>query len=364
MIMSRRKVSFAAHLAGFVFLAALVVPPATAQFGHFSGEARIQGYVRDDATQQPLPNVHVEITSAGGEPPPGGVTGLDGQFQFSGVVDGEYDIVVNEKGYEPYRERIFLANGNQVIMTVNLKKSAPAAEAKAAALSTHELTVPQKARDSYEKGIALKAKPDYAGALAQFQKAIQQFPTYYEAYAEAGVAEVNLNKMDDAQKDLAKSIELSDGKYPQAMFYMAGLLNNTRHYDDAGSMAQKGLALDANSWRGQFEMARALTGLKRADEALPFAKKAAELAPDNPQMYVVLMNANWQTHNYTDAVSAIDTYLKLTGTGPQADQVRRFREQVVTAMQKQQAKDAAAAAAQPIPPPASPAPASTNPSPR
>jgi tetratricopeptide (TPR) repeat protein len=349
--MNRRIAFVALHFAAFGMLSTLSARPASAQIARFSGEARIQGYVRDEATQQPLSNVHVEITSVGGQPPPGGVTGLDGQFRFSGVRDGQFEIVVNEKGYQPYRERIFLANGNQVQMTVNLKKAAPEPETKAEALSAHELTVPQKARDTYEKGIVLKAKPDYAGALTQFQKAIQQFPTYYEAYAEAGVAEVNLNNMDDAQKDLAKSIELSEGKYAPAMFYLAGLQNNTRHYDDASASAEKGLALDANAWRGQFEMARALTGLKRADEALPFAKKAAELAPTNPQMYVVLMNANWQTKHYQDAVNAIDLYLKLSGAGPQADQVRRFREQVVAAMQKQQAQQPAPSPSTAAPPP-------------
>jgi outer membrane protein assembly factor BamD (BamD/ComL family) len=61
-------------------------------------------------------------------------------------------------------------------------------------------------------------------------------------------------------------------------------------------------------------------------------------------MYIVLMNANIGAHRYADAVAAIDTFLKLSATGPQADQVRRLKEQVVAAMQKQQAQQAAAPA--------------------
>jgi tetratricopeptide (TPR) repeat protein len=338
-----RKLCFVALLL-FIFACSAQAQIAS----RMSGEARVQGYVREERSQQALPNVHVEISASGGQAPPASITGLDGQFRFSGIQDGEYDIVVNEKGYEPYRERIFLANGNQVIMTVNLKKSSPESEGKAEVLSAHELTVPQKARDSYEKGMTLKAKPDYAGALAQFQKAIQQFPTYYEAFAEAGVAEVNLNQLDAAEKDLQKSIDLSEGKYSPSLFYMAGLLNNKRQYDDAASMARKGLALDENAWRGQFEMARALTGLKRGDEAVPYAKKAVEMAPSNPQMYVALMNADLRAGDYPGALGAIDSFLKLSGTGPQADQVRRLREQVEAEIQKSQSK---AAPATPTPAP-------------
>jgi tetratricopeptide (TPR) repeat protein len=352
------------RFAFFFSVLLLTASSAFSQVSHMSsGDARISGHVRDAATGQALTSVRVEVSAQDS-----GVsivyvtTGTDGEFNIGGVKDGNFDIMVNAKGYKPYRETITLANGNFVMLTIPLDKAPPEAEAPAAALSAHELTVPQKARDSYLKGITLKAKPDYAGALDQFQKAIKLFPTYYEAYAEAGVAEVNLNQLDAAQKDLQKSIDLSDGKYATAMFYMAGLLNNQRAFADALPIAQKGNAIDENAWRGNFEIARALIGLKRGDEALPYAKKAVESAPDNPQMYVVLMNANIASHDYPAALAAIDAFLKLSGTGQQADQVRQLRGRIEAAIQQQQAKAAAAAnspqtaAPSSTPPPATPTP--------
>lgn len=340
----------------FFLLAAILTLQslASAQVSHMSSaDARITGHVRDAESGQPLTSVRVEVSPLGGVASVYVQTGTEGEFRIAGVQDGNYDLIIDEKGYKPYREHVTLANGNMLVLMITLEKAPADAEAPAAALSAHELTVPAKARDAYLKGMALKAKPDYAGALEQFQKAVKQFPTYYEAYAEAGVAEVNLNKPDDARKDLQKSIDLSEGKYPPAMFYLAGLMNNKRDFDDALSMARKGLALDDNSWRGNFEMARALNGLKRNDEAVPYAKKAVQLAPENSQMYVVLMNANLGAHDFLNAITAIDSYLKLSGTGPQADQVRRLREQVEATIQKEQAK---AGAAQPVrPAPASPA---------
>ena len=323
----------------FIALVLMLGCATFAQTSHMSaGDARISGHVRDATSSQPLTGVKVEVSPLGS-----GVseiyvtTGTDGQFRIAGVQDGNYDLVVNEKGYKPFREHITLANGNYVNEIIQLEKLEPAAETPGAVLSAHELTVPQKARDAYAKGVALKAKPDYAGALEQFQKAIKIYPTYYEAYAEAGVAEVNLNQLDAAQQDLQKSIDMSEGKYPLAMFYMAGLFNNKRSFDDALTVGKKGNAIDENSWRGNFEIARALIGLKRGDEALPYAKKAVAAAPDNPQMYVVLMNANLGAHDYAAALVAIDAFLKLNSTGQQADQVRHLRDQVKVAAQKQAA---------------------------
>ncbi len=147
--MNRRIAFVAVHLAATGILCSAAARPACAQIARFSGEARIQGFVRgrsDAATAAECPRGD-HFSSAVSRRRVASPA-LDGQFRFSGVGDGQFDIVVNEKGYQPYRERIFLANGNQVQMTVNLKKAAPEPEAKAEALSAHELTVPQKARDT------------------------------------------------------------------------------------------------------------------------------------------------------------------------------------------------------------------------
>jgi outer membrane protein assembly factor BamD (BamD/ComL family) len=84
-----------------------------------------------------------------------------------------------------------------------------------------------------------------------------------------------------------------------------------------------------------------------------------ENAPDNPQMYVVLMNADIASHDYPAALAAIDAFLKLNGTGQQADQVRQLRGRIEAAVQQQQAKAAAAANSPQTAAPASSAPAAS-----
>jgi len=54
-------------------------------------------------------------------------------------------------------------------------------------------------------------KSDYRGAITQFQLAIRDFPTYYEAYAEEGGAYYQLQEADHAEEALRKSVELSSG---------------------------------------------------------------------------------------------------------------------------------------------------------
>ena len=101
-------------------------------------------------------------------------------------------------------------------------------------------------------------KSDYRGAIAQFQLAIKDFPTYYEAYAEEGNAHYQLQEIGPAEEALRKSVELSSGQYADAMFTLAAILTDTKRYPDAETTARKGISVDSSSWRGPFELARAL----------------------------------------------------------------------------------------------------------
>jgi len=88
-----------------------------------SGDARVTGHVRDAGSGQPMEAVRVEVSPMGG-----GVsmiyvtTGTDGEFRIAGVQDGNYDVVIQEKGYKPYREPVTLANGNMLVLTIRLEK--------------------------------------------------------------------------------------------------------------------------------------------------------------------------------------------------------------------------------------------------
>ena len=141
-------------------------------------------------------------------------------------------------------------------------------------------------------------KSDYRGAIVQFQRAIKDFPTFYEAYAQMGNAYLQLKEMAPAEEAMRKSVDLSSGRYSEAIFMLTGLLNDTNRFEDAATFARKGMDVDAGSWRGPFELARALSGLKQLDEAEKSAIEARNLKPDNPSIYLMLANIHIQRRDY------------------------------------------------------------------
>src|SRR5215475_8577869 len=68
------------------------------------------------------------------------------------------------------------------------------ADPSADVTSVHELQIPEKARAACNKGTKRLLAKDAAGSIPDFQKAIQEFPDYFEAYGKLGAADIELQK--------------------------------------------------------------------------------------------------------------------------------------------------------------------------
>src|ERR1700694_2673914 len=84
-------------------------------------------------------------------------------------------------------------------------------------VSVRELSIPPKALHDFQKGAELLAKKDAAGSLPHFQRAVEEFASFYEAYYKMGVANLKLWRLADAEQAYRRSIELSGGQYAQPL---------------------------------------------------------------------------------------------------------------------------------------------------
>ena len=115
--------------------------------------------------------------------------------------------------------------------------------------------------------------------LTQFQRAIKEYPDYYEAYAQVGMTHMNLGDAASSERMLRKSIALSDEQYVDAYRMLASLFTDGQRFAEAEVLARKAVELNANAWQGYFELARALYGLNNLADAQANATIAAELDP-------------------------------------------------------------------------------------
>lgn len=184
-------------------------------------------------------------------------------------------------------------------------------------VSVRELGIPEKARDEFERGLHKLAKRDPAASIRHFDAAIEKFPDYYEAYYDKGVAEMQMNKDDDALHFFQKAIDLSNGRFAQAAFGYGLALSRQGRAAEAEPIVRRGLETEPDLADGHVVLAYVLLKLKRNDEAEKSAKEALLLNDQNsPKGYLVLADVEAIRGNYGEQARNLDSYLKVRPDDP------------------------------------------------
>jgi tetratricopeptide (TPR) repeat protein len=260
-----------------------------------------------------------------------------GNFRFDNLRAGTYDLSFNQSGYQEAQEHLQLS-GPVLGLIVNLKRLNEASPGSAPTVSVRDLSIPQKARDAMNRGMALLyQKSDYPGGIKEFERAIKAFPNYYEAYAQIGFAYMAMKDAAHSEEALRQSIILSQEHYPDAFFLLAALFSTQRRFADAEPLARKAVDLAPDSWHAQSEMAQALLGLERPEDAEKYAQAAVRLQPDNPLLWLLLADIHSQLQNDSALVDDLNAYLKLAPKGAMAERARQGRDQARQRLQQSQA---------------------------
>jgi tetratricopeptide (TPR) repeat protein len=302
------------------------------------GGHQLAGYVREEPANVPVESVALDVLSSGTRAAPPVVSGIDGEFKFASLRDGDYYIIATKKNYDTVTMQVSILAGSAPPVMIYLhKQDTTKPSSPEESVSARQLSVPEKARESFEKGRKLlyeKSEPEKS--LSQFQHAIDQFSSYYEAYTQIGVADYRLNKFPDAEKALRKAIEISSQKYPEALYLLAAMCNDQERFAESEPLARQAGVAGDSSWHGPFELARSLVGLKRAREAEVSAMQARDLKPDYAQVYLVLANAHIQQRKFSAVVQDFDEYLRLAPNASNSDPIRRQRDSIQEALRHAQ----------------------------
>lgn len=328
-----RSVSTFVPFVRWLLLSSCMIFSASVAAGQTSGLATcgpcsLSGVVSDAETHVRLDGVRLELNSTHG-PSRGMFLSADsGTFYFPELPAGSYTLVAYKPGYQTSTQQVDLFNSEHALQ-VELRKDPAAPDQGKDTVSVRELSIPHKAHDRMQKGLALLyGKSDYQGSIKAFQEAIHAYPDYYEAYAQIGVAYMKLRDTENSEKAFQKSIEVSHGKYRDAYLGLAELALDRHRFADAEAFARQAVQIDSNSWRANSQLARALVELHRASEAEPSAVAAIKLEPENPTLYLLLANVHMQLQNDPALLDDLNNYLRLAPAGPFAEQARKQRDQL------------------------------------
>ncbi|MBZ5660193.1 MAG: tetratricopeptide repeat protein [Acidobacteriia bacterium] len=213
-------------------------------------------------------------------------------------------------------------------------------------VSVRELIIPAKAMHAYQQGVECLARKDAEASLAHFQRAAAEFAGYYEAYDAIGTAYLKLWRIPEAEQAFRKSIELSGGRYAHPLIALGAILDDCKQFAEAESVTRKGLDLNPDSWRGQYYLGLALSGLDRLQEAEKNIREALRQKTDFPEARLLLADIHSREKDYRALINDLDEYLQIAPDGPASARAKALRESALRILFESQS---ATALTQPLP---------------
>jgi tetratricopeptide (TPR) repeat protein len=289
----------------------------------------VSGNVYFQDQSHPAVNVLVTLSDAEQVTLATEATDGSGGFRFSALKRGTYTVGLNVSGYEPITLEVDMNFASDRGIPIYLRPNSKDKASAPGSVSSHELSIPQKARDLMASGKKkLYKDKDAAGGLADFQQAISTAPDYYEAHYEAAMAYLTLGNPSEAEKSFRKSIEVSADKYGEAEVGLGTMMFDKGDYASAEKAIRRGIQLNPNLWLGHYELGRTFLSEKKISDAKDSAEQARLLAPSAAIVYRLLCNIHLQEKDYPALLQDLDMYLKLDPDSPAGARAKQLREQV------------------------------------
>ena len=285
----------------------------------------ISGTVQD-AQNNGLKDVRVELSDANGAVVASTYTGVTGHFEFSRLSPGIYSVVATS-GLQQSSERVDASNFSNTVNVRMQGVSKPTDGVEGNSISIAQYRVPAKAREAYRKAHEALEKGKMDDAHKHLAKALELCPNYAEALTLRGVLALNQQDSQAAIADLDKAIQ-ADGNYSLAYLVMGSALNMQSKFDEAIRSLQRGQSLAPNYWQGYFEMGKSYIGKANYPDALRQLERAQSLAPaDYPLISLLRAHALLAMKQFPEAMTALQAFLQKDPQGPNSAQARKMLEQ-------------------------------------
>ena len=303
----------------FRFLRSFVSPLLLVATSLPSWAGFIRGQVRYD-DQRPADHVILRLRSDQSDVQTETQTDIEGKFNFDGLPLSTYHLSIEGQGFVPYSSYIDISMSKMAyeMITLRLNKDPDAKavppEGPKGSLNARIAQIPPTARKEFDLGKQRMQANDIPGSLLHFQKAIDLYPNYAEAYQLLGVVNMEIGKFPDAEMQLAKATEL-EPNLATAYFALGICRNQMAKYPEAETALARGLELDPTSPDGHYHIAEAYWNLGRFDDSEPHARKALALKPDLAPAHVLLGNSMLRKRDAPAALKEFQEYLRLAPQG-------------------------------------------------
>ena len=300
--------------------ALVLISSATA----FAQNNTLQGKVRS-ANGATVSNAIVELRASTGGVVSQTVTRSEGDFAFTELASGEYQVAVSMVGYEPAVQSARFNHPDQMRVSevVNIEVVLrPRRETVLSAPGTSfAQKVPKPARAAYERAMARLREGKSDEAVAALREAIAKFNDYFDAHYALGKELFRTGKDNEAVEAFERARQINDRQ--DAVYYIFGLvMMKQQKFAVAEYAFREATRLNGNSAASRFYHAQALIELavrgndeQQRDTDLSAAEKELDLAWERsekrlPEVYLQRARIHEKRGQKEAAAADLESYLK------------------------------------------------------
>lgn len=270
-------------------------------------------------------NAIVELRVGGGAMISQTVTRNDGDFAFSNLNAGEYEVAVTIAGYDPaaqlarfnHTDRMGFSEVINIEVLIRPKRDT----VLAAPGTNFAQEVPKPARAAYERAMTRLREGQSDEAVAALREAIANFNDYFDAHYMLGKELFRTGKDAEALEELERARQINDRQ--DAVYYMFGLVMMKQgKYAVAEFAFREATRLNTNNVWSRFYHGQALIELavrssdeQQRDTDLSAAEKELDRAWERsekrlPEVYLQRARIHERRGQKEAAAADLESYLK------------------------------------------------------
>jgi len=250
-----------------------------------------------------------------------------GNFGFSGLVNGDYSILIEKEPDFETSNTPFNINQTRgfppMQATLNIRLTyKKGVVAKPAVINAALASVPKAALDLYNQGAQKAKQGDAQGAIQLFEQAIKAYPDFADAYNDMGTQYLKLRDLDKADACFQSALKIDKTSYGATMNHGLTLFY-LKKFSDAVPVLKDAIKMKSDQAAPHYFLGQSLAYLGSFDEAETELTSAVGLdSTHTVEAYRFLAIIHNSKGKKKEAADDLETYLKLNPTAPDADNLK------------------------------------------
>lgn len=262
------------------------------------------------------------------------LTNPEGIYEFRGMSGGRYRVYATnpdapEQFSDPAESDTTRAFANRLQIDVYLRlplhndKKEPKPPGTISVAEAAQ-NIPKDARKAYEQGVKFQKENRSKEALAEFNKAVESFPAYFQALTERANLLMQQSKLAEAEADFVRALQINN-KYAPAYRGIGYCQTQQKNFAAAVSNLENAFVLEPSAPTTLMLLGYANLSLNRREEARQCLQQALKLGADSAaRAHVYLAEIYAHEQKFKEAADSIAAYLKAQPNAPDAASLRKM----------------------------------------